>query len=100
MILPNAALVPFLRSVENTLFIYQQDGSCQFNPAKVVTTVTGCVNVVPPTETSLKLHVAMGGPVSVAIDASLGSFQFYKGGKSMLFKTKLYIPNELRWPNG
>jgi cathepsin L len=57
-----------------------RDGTCRYSASKVVTKVSGYADV--PSQNELKLHeaVATVGPVSVAIDASRSSFQFYKGG--------------------
>ncbi|XP_077488617.1 procathepsin L-like isoform X1 [Amblyomma americanum] len=53
---------------------------CKFKLADVGATVTGTVNVKEGSEEELKKAVATVGPVSVAIDASQRSFQFYKEG--------------------
>lgn len=53
------------------------DGSCR--PCKVVSTITGFVNVQPNNETALQLAVSKQ-PVSVAIEADQEGFQFYSGG--------------------
>lgn len=56
------------------------DGSCKFSPDHVGATCTGFKNIASKNETDLLNAVATVGPVSVAIDASHGSFQFYKSG--------------------
>jgi len=56
-----------------------QDGTCQFNAANVGATLTGMVNITSGDENDLQQKVSLG-PVSVAIDASHSSFQFYSSG--------------------
>lgn len=56
------------------------DGDCKFKKQDVGATVTGFVSVKENSEEDLKKAVATVGPVSVAIDASRQSFQFYKQG--------------------
>ena len=57
-----------------------QDEKCRFNKSDVGADDTGYVNVKSGDEDALKMAVATVGPVSVAIDASHLSFQFYKDG--------------------
>lgn len=57
-----------------------RDGSCKYNASKVVTKVTGFTDVKEGDESDLKSAVGTVGPVSVAIDASHFSFQFYHTG--------------------
>jgi len=54
--------------------------SCHFNPSDIGETDKGFVDVTPGSEHDLKKAVAAVGPVSVAIDASHESFQFYSHG--------------------
>nr|XP_050027252.1 procathepsin L-like isoform X1 [Dermacentor andersoni] len=56
------------------------DEPCKFKKADVGATVTGMVRVKEGSEEDLRNAVATVGPVSVAIDASQRSFQFYKTG--------------------
>ncbi|XP_029190288.1 procathepsin L-like [Acropora millepora] len=56
------------------------DEKCRFNKSDVGADDTGYVNVKSGDEEALKMAVATVGPVSVAIDASHLSFQFYKDG--------------------
>lgn len=55
------------------------EGYCRFKSAYIGAKITGFSNV-PASESSLKAAVASVGPVSVAIDASHRSLQFYTGG--------------------
>jgi len=57
-----------------------RDGQCHYDASKVVTKVTGHVDIPTGNEAKLKEAVATVGPVSVAIDASHLSFQFYRSG--------------------
>jgi len=57
-----------------------QDGDCKYDASKVVTKVSGYVDIPTGSESKLKEAVATQGPVSVAIDASNASFQFYRSG--------------------
>ncbi|XP_070286242.1 procathepsin L-like [Myotis yumanensis] len=54
-------------------------GPCRYRPEDSVANVTGFVDV-PGQESALMRAVATEGPISVAIDASHLSFQFYKDG--------------------
>lgn len=56
------------------------DDSCHFNPSTIGATDRGFVDVPEGDEDKLKAAVASVGPVSVAIDASHESFQFYTEG--------------------
>ena len=60
--------------------IVLQDGTCHFSAASVGASDTGFVDVKKGDENDLKMAVATVGPVSVAIDASHFSFQFYHSG--------------------
>ncbi|CAF2058406.1 unnamed protein product [Rotaria magnacalcarata] len=57
-----------------------QDGKCRFNPKTIGATDTGFVDLPPGNETALQIGIANIGPISVAIDASQASFQFYSSG--------------------
>uniref|UniRef100_A0A1I8Q2J6 cathepsin L n=1 Tax=Stomoxys calcitrans TaxID=35570 RepID=A0A1I8Q2J6_STOCA len=56
------------------------DDSCHFDKANVGATDTGFVDIPQGNEEMLMKAVATMGPVSVAIDASQESFQFYSEG--------------------
>jgi len=56
-----------------------QDGNCQFSASKIVSTISSFVDVTSGDESSLTAAI-VNQPVSVAIDASQSSFQFYSGG--------------------
>ncbi|XP_061700282.1 cathepsin L.1 [Syngnathoides biaculeatus] len=57
-----------------------ENGKCRYNPANIGATCTGYVDVKSGDEGALKEAVATVGPVSIAIDASHESFQFYESG--------------------
>ncbi|KAG0410025.1 hypothetical protein HPB47_012847, partial [Ixodes persulcatus] len=56
------------------------DGTCHFKKSAVGATDSGFVDIRQGSETQLKKAVATVGPISVAIDASHQSFQFYSDG--------------------
>ncbi|KAL9976063.1 hypothetical protein ACROYT_G013306 [Oculina patagonica] len=57
-----------------------RNDKCRFNPDKVGATGTGFVDISRGDEAALKEAVATVGPISVAIDATHFSFQFYHSG--------------------
>lgn len=57
-----------------------RNGQCKFNAANVGATVTGHTDIPQGDEAALKTALATVGPISVAIDASNFSFQFYHSG--------------------
>ncbi|XP_066286771.1 procathepsin L-like [Branchiostoma lanceolatum] len=57
-----------------------KNGKCKFNADNVGATCTGYTDVAEGDEDALKSAVATVGPISVAIDASHFSFQFYHSG--------------------
>ena len=57
-----------------------RDDACRYNAANVGATDTGYVTVASQDENALQAAVALVGPISVAIDASQPSFQFYSSG--------------------
>jgi len=56
------------------------DARCHFNRSAVGAEDTGFVDIAEGNERALKAALATVGPVSVAIDASQASFQFYHHG--------------------
>jgi len=57
-----------------------RDGKCRFKKQNVGATDTGYVDVPKENEDALKNASATVGPISIAIDASHESFQFYHTG--------------------
>jgi len=57
-----------------------QDDDCHFKKANVGATITGFTDVQQGSESALQKAVATIGPISVGIDASHESFQFYSKG--------------------
>ncbi|XP_011297801.1 cathepsin L [Fopius arisanus] len=57
-----------------------QDEKCKFNPRNIGADDVGFVDIPQGDERKLKAAVATVGPVSIAIDASHQSFQFYSEG--------------------
>lgn len=67
--------------LENEVWRFSfQDGTCHFKKSTVGATDSGFVDIREGSETQLKKAVATVGPISVAIDASHESFQFYSDG--------------------
>ncbi|CAF3606443.1 unnamed protein product [Rotaria sp. Silwood1] len=56
------------------------DRLCRFDSANIGATDTGYIDIAAQNEDDLQLAIATIGPISVAIDASQDSFQFYKSG--------------------
>lgn len=56
------------------------DDTCHFNKKNVGATDKGFVDIPTGDEEALKKAIATIGPVSIAIDASRESFQFYESG--------------------
>jgi len=57
-----------------------KDGTCHYNAADVGAKIASYRDVQAGSESALQNAVATVGPISVAIDASHSSFQFYNGG--------------------
>jgi len=57
-----------------------QDGTCVSNKAYFRADISGYKDIPTGSEIALQTAVAQVGPISVAIDAGLSSFQFYSGG--------------------
>lgn len=60
-----------------------QDDNCRYNPRESGADDRGFVDVREGSEHALKKAIATVGPVSVAIDASHETFQFYHDGKCL-----------------
>jgi cathepsin L len=56
------------------------DNNCRFNAANVGATDNGFTDITSGSEDDLAAAIATVGPISVAIDASQSSFQFYSTG--------------------
>lgn len=59
---------------------WANNGTCLYNPANSVTQNNGWRFIPEGNELALQQAVALVGPVSVSIDASLSSFDSYSGG--------------------
>jgi cathepsin L len=57
-----------------------ETGTCKFNKANVAAHLVSYTDVTSGSESALTTDISQRGPVSVAIDASHSSFQFYSGG--------------------
>jgi cathepsin L len=57
-----------------------QVAKCEFNPANVGATCTGYTDITKGSEADLQNATAIVGPISVAMDAGLSSFQLYHSG--------------------
>lgn len=62
-----------------------EDDKCRYNPKSSGAEDVGFVDIPQGDEEKLKKAVATVGPVSIAIDASHQSFQFYSEGYLLLF---------------
>lgn len=71
--------------------LFFQDDKCRYSASKSGATDKGMVDIKPD-EDHLKEAVATIGPVSIAIDASHESFQFYKEGNAFI-NIPLIFPN-------
>lgn len=56
------------------------DGTCQYDSTKGIGQATGFIDIPAGNETALTWALATNGPISIAIDASHSSLQFYSGG--------------------
>jgi len=61
-----------------------QEGTCRYSVKSKGASDSGFVDLPRGSESALKEAVAAVGPISVAIDASLDSFRFYKSGEQWL----------------
>ena len=57
-----------------------RDGKCRFSRTRIGAKDTGFIDIPAGSEDHLTKALATVGPISVAIDASLESFQFYRSG--------------------
>ncbi|XP_047530882.1 cathepsin L-like [Vanessa atalanta] len=65
---------------ENSYPYEAVDDICRFDPASVGATITGYVDLPSGDEETLQQAVGTVGPISIAIDDSQESFQFYADG--------------------
>lgn len=66
-----------------------EDDSCRYKAQNKGASDIGFVDIPQGDEQKLKEAVATIGPVSIAIDASKESFQFYSHGKTLFSKHTL-----------
>ena len=64
-----------------------KDDTCRFSASSVGATDKGFVDIPSGDEEALKAAIATVGPVSIAIDASQESFQFYSKGIIIVTKS-------------
>ncbi|CAF1368786.1 unnamed protein product [Adineta steineri] len=64
----------------NYPYVGKDEAACKFKRKSVASTCDGFVDIPEGNETALQEALALQGPVSVAIDASQSSFQFYVSG--------------------
>uniref|UniRef100_UPI00358E2A54 procathepsin L-like n=1 Tax=Myxine glutinosa TaxID=7769 RepID=UPI00358E2A54 len=69
-----------IESEQSYPYSARDDQQCLFDPRLSVASLSTYVDIPKDNETALKMAVASEGPVSVAIDASNPSFQFYSSG--------------------
>jgi cathepsin L len=60
--------------------VFFQNDKCRYDPSESGATDAGFTDIEEGNEQQLKEAVATVGPISVAIDASHVSFQFYEEG--------------------
>lgn len=66
---------------------FLKDDTCRYNPKNRGAVDVGFVDVPTGSEAKLMAAVATIGPVSIAIDASHESFQFYSHGNNQCFNS-------------
>jgi len=66
--------------LENSYPYEARDDKCRFKPENTGASDAGHVRIKSGSESDLESAIATVGPISVAIDASQPSFQFYKSG--------------------
>ena len=62
------------------MFAFFVKGDCTYDKSKVIASCKGEVNITDGDEAGLAAALATVGPVTIAVDASHSSFQFYAGG--------------------
>lgn len=79
----------------------EKDGDvCAYTPAKAMAKVHGAARLPADDENVIKQALATYGPVSVAIHASLKSFQNYGGGEFFFMHFCIYANKLWRPPGG
>nr|ABU41110.1 putative cathepsin L [Lepeophtheirus salmonis] len=84
-------------ATEDTYPYTATDGVCVYNKTMAAGRISSFKDVKHGSEDQLKLAVAQIGPISVAIDASSGDFQFYKKGVYVDENVVLNIWTTLFW---
>ena len=70
-----------------------QDDTCRYNPNNKGAVDTGFVDIPSGNEAKLMAALATVGPVSIAIDASHESFQFYSAGNFSIITSFEFVFN-------
>ena len=88
-----------IKGLEIKLILFQDD-TCRYNPKNRGAVDNGFVDIPSGNEAKLMAALATIGPVSIAIDASHESFQFYSAGRHTLkinFPRKILTTNCFRY---
>lgn len=80
-----------LKLTMNTKNLCVQDDTCRYNPKNRGAIDNGFVDIPSGDEAKLMAALATIGPVSIAIDASHESFQFYSAGIKNFIHSKVII---------
>lgn len=83
--MPNKPLYSLFKAIQTNIItnyppFFIQNDQCQFKRSDIGATDTGFVDIPEGDENALKNASATVGPISVAIDASHFTFQFYHSG--------------------
>ena len=66
---------------EDTYPYTAEDGECAYDATQTIGAAAGFIDIPEGEEDLLTMALAINGPISVAIDASQNSFQFYSKGR-------------------